>query len=248
MIVGIVGVPPWDMMQEYIRGGAEIVDLDEPVAEFPVKDIFLPNSYCSILKRVVSNIFSLREAGRLDLVLATVGECKCDGMRNIARWLEAATDIPVRAVKNMNREGTGWTVCASGLPPARKMELIVNSVYMPLPDGLDLAPCAPRCGFWGVPPSDFSILDIFPDETHIYGWTRCMENKTPADLDLECAVDAGVPTVFFTQAFCQKSALAFNLAKKYGGLFVEVDKKLSRSTRAKIEAFLQFNVFGGMGR
>ena len=73
MIVGIVGVPPWDKMQSYLDQGAQIFDLDEPLPEFPVRDIFLPNAYCSILKRVVSNIFSLRDSGRLDLVLASVG-------------------------------------------------------------------------------------------------------------------------------------------------------------------------------
>ena len=88
MYVGIVGVPPWDGMQAYLKQGARIFDLDEPLPEYPVRDIYLPNAYCSILKRVVSNIFSLRGAGRLDLVLAAVGKCKCDGMRNIASWLD----------------------------------------------------------------------------------------------------------------------------------------------------------------
>ena len=250
MIVGIVGVPPWDMMQQYIRQGHTLIDLDEPVPDLPVQDIFLPNAYCSILKRVVSNIFGLRARGGLDLVLATVGECKCDGMRNIARWLETSTEIPVRQVRNRNMKGAGHPVCASGLPLVEKFEAIVNSVFQPLSDAVRarLAPVKPVCGFWGVPPYDFDIVSLFPDHTHVYGWTRCMENRTPADLDLECHVDSGVPTVFFTQSFCQKSALAFNLAKKFNGLFVEVDKRLTRSTAAKIEAFIEFNVRARSGR
>ena len=122
------------------------------------------------------------------------------------------------------------------------MELIVNSVFQPLPRGLKFNESKPVCGFWGVPPYDFSILDLFPDRTHFYGWTRCMENKTPADIEIECFVDPNVPTVFFTQSFCQKSAFAFNLAREHGGLYVEVDKKLSHSTKTKIEAYLEFNV------
>lgn len=242
MIVGIVGVPPWDIMSDHIRRGDAIVDLDEPVAEFPVRDIYLPNAYCSILKRVVSNIFSMREAGKLDLVLASVGKCKCDGMRNIASWLELTTDIPIRKVENENMRGAGFPISKSGLPLTRKVELIVNSVFEPLPTGLKIRETKPACGFWGVPPFDFRILDLFPDNTHIYGWTRCVENKTPADIELECTADPNVPTVFFTQSFCQKSSFAFNLARKYGGLYVEVDKKLSHSTKAKIEAYLEFNV------
>ena len=69
-----------------------------------------------------------------------------------------------------------------------------------------------------------------------------MENKTPADLDLECQVDEDIPIVFFSQSFCQKSALAYMLAKKYNGLFVEMDKELNKSIKAKIEAFLRFNL------
>jgi hypothetical protein len=243
MIVGIVGVPPLNIMKSYLKRGATIVDLDEPVAEFPVRDIYLPNAYCSILKRVVSNIFSLRGAGRLDLVLASVGKCKCDGMRNIASWLELKTDIPIEKVENENARGAGYPICRSNLPTAQKVELIVNSIIQPLPSGLKFKESKPVCGFWGVPPYDFRILELFPSETHIYGWTRCMENKTPADIELECTADPNVPTVFFTQSFCQKSAFAFNLARENGGLYVEVDKKLSHSTKAKIEAFLEFNVY-----
>lgn len=245
MIVGIVGVPPWDMMQSYRRRGARIIDLDEPHDDLPVRDIYLPNAYCSILKRVVSNIFSLRERGRLDLVLATVGKCKCDGMRNIANWLERTTDIPLRKVENTDMDGAGFPISRSGLPLVKKVELIVNSVFEPLPPGLKMKKTRPSCGFWGVPPCDFRILELFPDDTHVYGWTRCMENKTPADVELECHVDPKVPTIFFTQSFCQKSSFAFNLAREYGGLYVEVDKKLSHSTKAKIEAFLEFNVRRG---
>jgi hypothetical protein len=242
MIVGIVGVPPWNMMESLRKRGAVFADLDEPLPDFPVRDIYLPNAYCSILKRAVSNIFSLHQAGRLDLVLATVGKCKCDGMRNIASWLEQTTDIPIRKVENSSMKGFGYPISASGLPLTEKMELIVNSVFAPLPAGLKLKKSKPSCGFWGVPPYDFRILELFPDDTHIYGWSRCMENKTPADIELECRVDPGVPTIFFTQSFCQKSAFAFNLAREHGGLYVEVDKKLSHSTKAKIEAFLEFNV------
>ncbi|MEW6200853.1 MAG: hypothetical protein AB1546_02685 [bacterium] len=240
--IGIVGVPPWETMHKCIARGDVLVDLDEPIPDMPVRNGYLPTNYCSILKRVVSNIFSLREAGRLDGVIACIGEDKCDGMRHIARWLTTTTDIPIVQVRNDNSKGYGTPISESQLPLGVKMELIVGSVFRTSEPPERPRKTKPVCGFWGVPPYDFDILKLFPDRTHIYGWTRCMENKTPGDFDLECYVPEGLPVVFFVQSFCQKSALAFNLAKKHNGLFVEVDRHLSRSARAKIEAFIRFNV------
>ena len=83
---------------------------------------------------------------------------------------------------------------------------------------------------------DFSL---FPDTTHIYGWTRCVEAGTPADLDLEMYVNPNVPTVFYSQAFCSKAQLAKYLADKYNGLYIDIDDYSSTSIKAKIEAFLK---------
>ena len=68
-----------------------------------------------------------------------------------------------------------------------------------------------------------------------------MERDTPADLETEVYVPGGVPTVFFAQAFCQKNVLARFLARKHRGLYVEVDEKMTRAVRAKVEAFLTLN-------
>jgi hypothetical protein len=93
-----------------------------------------------------------------------------------------------------------------------------------------------------VPPRDFAILDLFPPTTHVYGWSRCMENKTPADLRLESRVNLAVPTVFFAQSFCAKTALARHLASRHPrGLYVDCDVSASSSVRAKIEAFLELS-------
>ena len=99
-----------------------------------------------------------------------------------------------------------------------------------------------------MPPRDFSILAPFPDSTHIYGWTRCMENKTPADLELEAYCNPAVPTVFFAQSFCAKTALAKHLAARHPktALWVDCDVSAGSSARAKIEAFLELSgVIGG---
>ena len=89
--------------------------------------------------------------------------------------------------------------------------------------------------------NDLEILKLFPDSTHVYGWTRCVEAGAPADLDLEMYVDENVPTVFYAQAFCAKSQLAKYLADKYNGLYIDIDDYASNSIRAKIEAFLRLS-------
>ena len=97
----------------------------------------------------------------------------------------------------------------------------------------------PQFGFWGVPPNDMEILKLFPNNTHVYGWTRCVEAGTPADIELEMFVEDDVPTVFYSQSFCAKALLAKYLANKYNGLYIDIDDYASNSIKAKIEAFLR---------
>ncbi|MDH3347382.1 MAG: hypothetical protein OEM02_04670 [Desulfobulbaceae bacterium] len=69
-----------------------------------------------------------------------------------------------------------------------------------------------------------------------------MENKTPADLELETYNNITIPTVFFAQSFCAKTALAAHLASRHPkALFVDVDVTGGSSARAKIEAFLELS-------
>jgi hypothetical protein len=96
-----------------------------------------------------------------------------------------------------------------------------------------------RFNFHGVPPQDIKLLDIFPDETHIYGWTRLVELGIPGRIDMEWTIDNGVPTVFFTQNFCNKELMGKYLAKKYNGLHIDAHGKLNASVSAKLEAFIK---------
>ena len=122
-----------------------------------------------------------------------------------------------------------------------KMSAITSGVQSVLPDQ-EIAPCKPTAGFWGVPPRDFSLLSFFPDTTHIYGWTRCMENKTPDNIALECHYNPDIPTVFFAQSFCAKTALARHLAGKHPhGLYLDCDVTAGSSAKAKIQAFLELS-------
>ena len=52
-------------------------------------------------------------------------------------------------------------------------------------------------------------------------------------------VETDLPTVFFAQTFCSKTALAKYLADKYNGLYIDVDAIPTNSAYAKIEAFLR---------
>jgi hypothetical protein len=69
-----------------------------------------------------------------------------------------------------------------------------------------------------------------------------MENKTPSDTDLEELINLNIPTVFFAQSFCAKTALARHLAKKHPrALYLDINVTTGSSARAKIQAFLELS-------
>ncbi|HGE71123.1 TPA: hypothetical protein ENX78_09835 [Candidatus Poribacteria bacterium] len=234
--VGIAGVPNQEFIDHYKNAGYEFIDLDMPITGidyFDVIEKIAPKIYCATLKTVFVNALIIKP----DIILADVGEGKCDGMRFIAEALrELLPNSKIITTRNMNSKPQGNPISVSDLPLREKMNRIVNSVIMEVDK--NLKPCKPTAGFWGVPPRDFAILDIFPNTTHVYGWARCMENKAPDNMEIEMFVDEGIPIVFFAQSFCQKTMLAKYLANKYNGLFVDVDAQLDDSTKAKVIAFL----------
>jgi hypothetical protein len=235
--VGIVGVPPLAVIAELNRRGDLIVDLDEPQVAAPMDQTAtrIPRVYCAILRTVVLNCLHLR----LDRVYIDVGPGKCDGALHVAEVLADMLEVPVIPTRNQDDLPFGTPLCTARMPLMDKFSRITRSVQSAAPHPA-LASCTPVCGFWGVPPRDFSLLAPFPDATHVFGWTRCMENKTPADLKLERQFDPDIPTVFFAQSFCAKSALAQHLAAKHPrALAIDCDVTPGSSTRAKIEAFLE---------
>lgn len=245
--VGIVGVPPLAIIEEIQRQGDVIIDLDEPQIQAPI-DLSasrIPRVYCAILRTVVLNCMHLR----LNRLYIDVGPGKCDCALHVAEILADMLPIPVIRTHNQDTRSFGYPLCTSHLPLLEKCTRITKGVQSAAPYP-PLDPCQPECGFWGVPPRDFSLLSLFPPTTHIFGWTRCMENKTPADLALEKHFDPTIPTVFFSQSFCAKSALAQHLAAKHPrALAIDCDVTVGSSTRAKIEAFLELSgVAPGHGR
>ncbi len=230
-----MGCPPEEVLAP--RRAEDLIDLDNSIEGVaPRSESLVPRTTCRIIRRILDNALALD----LDEIVIDEGYGKCDAARGLAEVLEQALDVPVVRTQNENRAGEGTPICDSDLPLLRKMELILEGLTAPRGD-LELTPEPnPRAAIWGVPAADFSIYELFPDGTQVLGWTRCLENRTPADWGLEMYVPEGVPTVFLTQTFCAKNIVAQHLARRYGGLHADVDGVLSQPVRAKVEAFLRF--------
>ncbi len=279
-IIGYYGYPRRSLLAAARRDfGANLPVVDLDIDHGAPDSGLLPQATCRIIANIMNN--AVRLSGRLAVVVASVGEDKCDGGRNIA-WLLKGMGFNVVESRFPSGENEDrplvWSTCSG--PLAGRIDRIMETVVDPpkratlprespagtafpgeLPVGASLpgespagaafpgelpagaAPrrCEPTHGFWGVPPNDFRILGLFPPATHIYGWTRCVEAGRPADMDLECFVDPGVPTVFFTQSFCAKQDLAHYLAEKHGGLEVDCHREINDSIMAKVEAFIKLS-------
>jgi len=234
-IIGFWGYPHPKLIEKYkgLYPQAQWIDLDIDFG-FTKLDI-LPESYCSIIKNIINAAFHYKN--EFIVILAPIGKDKCD-----SGWFayEILKDMGFPVVSSIFEEKTNKRdvkISTSNLPLRQKVELITKEIYEP--QNLTIQPCEAKFGFWGVPPNDLSVLELFPPETHLYGWTRCVEAMAPADIELEMYVDKDVPTVFYSQSFCSKAQMAKYLADKYNGLYIDIDDTATNSTKAKIEAFLR---------
>jgi len=233
-------MPPLKVIKELAAHYITIHDLDTPMikADIELTAPYLPRVYCAILRTVVLNGLHLT----LDAIYIDVGPGKCDCALHVATVLEDILTIPIYRTKNEDMTSFGTPISQSRMGLMQKFERITEGVKNTKEQPSPPAPCKPTSGFWGVPPRDFSILDLFPDTTHVYGWTRCMENKTPADYELELHYNPDIPTVFYAQSFCAKTALARHLAAKHPhGLYLDSDVTAGGSAKAKIQAFLELS-------
>lgn len=233
--IGFYGYPPEDRITFYKNQGYQFLDLD---IDFNAPDLGLvPATTCQIIKNIIYNAFFYKED--LELILATTGEDKCDSGR-FAAWFLQRYGFKVEFSHNTNLKKRPIVVCDSNLPLVDKINIVMDSIVLDSKKGKVFKPLQkPSVGFWGVPPHDFDLLELFPSTTAIYGWIRCVEAGTPSDLELETFVEPGVKTVFFTQTFCPKGILAKELAEKHQGLYIDQEKKTTHSLKAKIQAFLR---------
>ena len=233
-LIGYWGYPPREIIEaQKKQNGLNFIDLDE---EIGAPDAGLvPEAFCKIITNIINNALMLNN--RLKVIIASVGEDKCDNGRFAAKILK---DIGFNVIETRNEDGSIFReikIATSSLPLSDKIDRIMATVLEDNFNNYDYV--KPSHGFWGVPPNDFRILNIFPDTTHVYGWTRCVEAGRPADLDLEMFVDENIPVVFYAQAFCSKQQLAKYLAQKHRGLYIDADRHATASILAKIEAFLR---------
>lgn len=242
--IGFAGCPPAEVLNKF--SGCELIDLDNRLAAVAgnPSEKLLPATSCRIIKRILDNALGLD----LDTIILDDGYSKCDNARFLGLILEELLpEVQLIRTQNNDTSPKGTPVCDSTLPLTEKVEWILEDLIVPGENKLQPPPqpCqSPPFAFWGVPCADESVYELFPPGTQVLGWLRCFENRTPADLDLECWVPPGIPTVFFAQTFCSKNILAKHMAAKYNGLYVDVDGTLSRSEHAKIEAFLHFRRTG----
>lgn len=216
---------------------AEFVDLD---IDFNYPDLkLLPDNYCVIIKNIFNNAMHLKD--RIIKVLAATGKDKCDSGYFLSEILIAEGFIVEQSVfedKCPDLNALKLPISKSNLPLKQKVELITKNI-IEQKDYSHLKAIEPAFGFWGVPPNDLNILDLFPNNTEIFGWLRAVEAGYPGDWEIETFAQQGLPIVFFTQAFCSKTFVAKRLATKYNGLFIDIDKTPTNSIKAKIEAFIK---------
>ena len=246
MIIGFWGYPAPDTINnlKQVHPQAEWIDLDIDFG-YPKANI-LPESYCKIIRNIIDNALFLKP----DIIVAPIGKDKCDSGWFASKILSDMGFDVITTIYEKLEPKRVVNICRSNLPLYDKVSRITAGIIQPeiyerdythaiIPNDNTSKNPEFTPGFWGVPPNDLELLKLFPDNTHVYGWIRCVEAGTPADLDLEMYVNPNVPTVFYAQAFCSKSQLAKYLADKYNGLYIDIDDYASNSIKAKIEAFLR---------
>ena len=240
-IIGYYGFPARSLLaraRAVYGEGLPLVDLD--VDHGAPGSGLLPRASCRIISNIMDNAVMLSD--RLAVVVAAIGEDKCDSGRNIAFLLKGmGFEVIESRFSEEEYEDREPVYCTSRGPLPERINAIMETVVDPSPPADPPRRCEPTHGFWGVPPNDFRILELFPPTTHIYGWIRCVEAGRPSDLDLEYHVDPGVPTVFFTQSFCAKQGLAHYLAERSGGIEVDCHREVNDSILAKVEAFIRLS-------
>ena len=234
--IGFWGVPKPEIIEEYKLKFPDDEFVDLCMLHGAKKTNILPDTTCKIISNIMDNAIFFKDD--LDMIIASVGAEKCDSGRFVAKILkDMGFNITFSTNEIYENTKIHVPISTSNLPLGEKISRITANIIKK--DDTAYEYCEPKIGFWGVPPNDFGFLGLFPDETHVFGWTRCVEAGRPADTELEMYVDENLPTVFFAQTFCNKMQLAKYLAKKHGGLFIDVDDYATNSTKAKIQAYMR---------
>jgi hypothetical protein len=246
-VVGFWGIPPRSALEAAAARFPDLGFYDLDVHRGAKALRLVPDAYCHIIRNCVDNALAL--GPRLACIVAATGPEKCDAGRFAARLVAEAAGVEVIETVNEGADAPAEPLlCEARGPLKRRVVRLMETPVEPLTAAearvARRARCEPTCGFWGTPPHPIALLDLFPETTHAFGWTRCVELGSPADLDLEMRVPPDLPIVFFSQGFCAKSMLARRLAQRHRGLHVDAHDALGAATMAKIEAFVRLTARG----
>ncbi len=241
-VIGFYGQPSQALIDIFRFNGFSFIDLDVPSG---APDCGLvPEVYCYIIREVINNAVKFRD--KLRLVLCTTGTDKCDQGRMTKNIIDRLGLITIEASNCQKTPIRPLLISTARAPLKERITRIMELCYRPLTleeiDYYKSRQCQPKVNFHGVPPRDTSILDLFPEETYIQGWTRLVELGIPSRVDLEFDVDNDAPTIYFTQSFCHKALMANFLAEKNGGLHIDIHGSATNSVQIKLDAFLNLKV------
>ncbi|MDH5680268.1 MAG: hypothetical protein OEZ36_01675 [Spirochaetota bacterium] len=237
-LIGFYGQPDQRTIDIFSKSGYSFIDLDIDFKS-PNQKI-VPQAYCHIIRDIINNAIHFKD--RLELIICTTGRDKCDQGRNV-RDILSQTGFRCIDASNINQRVLRPPLISESRGNLKdKVIRIMQLVYKPLTVEEESyyasMRCEPSFNYHGVPPQDIGLLDLFPDDCHIHGWTRLVEMGIPARDDLEWTVTNNRPTVYFSQSFCNKQIMAENLARERSGLYIDGHGMVTDSLRAKLEAFL----------
>jgi len=236
--IGFYGQPDQKTIDIFKEENFEFIDLD---INFHNKNHkIVPDVYCHIIRDILNNAIALKDD--LEYVLCTTGRDKCDQGRGV-RDILCQMDFKLIDASNYNLIPLREPIISRSRGNLRDRVIrIMELVYSPLTEDeikyYTNMQCNPVFNFHGVPPQDIDLLSLFPEETHIQGWTRLVEMGIPYKVELEWEVDNELPTVYFSQSFCNKQLMSEYLAKKHNGLYVDGHGFITNSIKAKLEAFI----------
>lgn len=238
-IIAFYGQPDQRVLNIFRALDYQFLDLD---INFGAPDVdIVPDVYCHIIRDIVNNAFHFRD--QVHVVLCTSGMDKCDQGRNVRDILLMEGFDIIDATNFLHKPIRPLLISTAKAPLKKRISRIMELCYKPLTEDeieyYKQNQCAPLFNYHGVPPEDINLLELFPDDTHIQGWTRLVELGIPGRIDLEWDIDNTAPTVFYTQNFCNKELMGKYLAEKFNGLHVDGHGVVSLSVLAKLEAFIK---------
>ena len=237
--IAFFGQPDQKTMDIFKENQFPFLDLDIDFKN--PKQKIVPEIYCHIIRDIINNAIHFKNS--IQYVVCTTGKDKCDQGRNV-RDLLSQMEFQVIDASNFNQIPFRKPIISQSYGPLKKRVIrIMELLYKPLTpqeiSSYTQNQCSPSINFHGVPPQDIDLLDLFPHNSHIQGWTRLVEMGIPSRVDLEWNIhNSSAPTVYFSQSFCNKQLMAEYLASYHNGLYVDGHGKVTNSIKAKLEAFI----------